>query len=37
MYDLFVRHLHLCLNHQWGNTQHIYKLADILGRIEVTK
>ena len=35
MYELFVRHLPLCLNHQWGLTQHIYRLCDIQGRIEV--
>jgi hypothetical protein len=35
MYDLFVRNLTLCLNHQLGLTQHIYRLCDIQGRIEV--
>lgn len=35
MYDLFVRHLILCLTVTVGSTQHIYRLCDILGRIEV--
>ena len=35
MHYLFARRLTLFLKRQWGDTTYVYKLVDILGRIEV--